>query len=131
MTPIRCRRAFGFAASLAVTGALWAQNQSDVGAAALRLKQGQVLRTLQECKSQGHPVKVCNELLELIHKRELQVIARLTPTAKDPTINQDELSRELAGCYSPNYDYPQLVECQNQLADRLAAARNGQFLLKR
>jgi hypothetical protein len=72
---------------------------------------------------------MCKELLEVIHQRELQVIARLTPALTDPAVNQDELARETAACY--NYDYAQGVECWSQLADRLDAARKGQFLLKK
>jgi hypothetical protein len=128
---IRCGLTLMLAASLASTGTLRGQSATDAEAAVLRLKQGQVLRTLQDCKSKGQPDNVCKELLESIHRRELRVIARLAPAAKDPAVNQDELNIEMTACYSPNYDYAQLVECWNQLADRLTATRKGQFLLKR
>jgi hypothetical protein len=128
---IRRGVASSLATSFVAAGTLWGQNANDVSGGALSLKQGQVLRTLQECKSDGHPDSECRHLLELIHNRELQVTARLAAAAKDPAVNQDELNREMTDCYSSNYDYAQLIECWNQLADRLAAARKGQFLLKR
>jgi Ni/Co efflux regulator RcnB len=117
--------------AVACAESLLAQSQQDIANAALRLKQDQVARSLQTCQRLGHPEDQCKRLLELIHQRELKVMERLAAAQKDPKINQSEFAREIADCYSPNYDYTQLVECQNQLADRLDAAHKGQFLLKR
>jgi hypothetical protein len=104
------------------------QENQELKSAALRLKQAAVLRTLEDCKAKGGSVKSCDSLLELTHQRELKIIDRLKLASTDPMVNMDVVSKESAACYG--YDYVELIECWNQLSDRLDAARKGQSLLR-
>jgi hypothetical protein len=110
-------------------GAQSPQENQELTNAALRLKQAAVLRTLEDCKAKGGSVQSCNSLLELTHQRELKIIERLKQlAAPGPAVNMDEVSKQSAACYNPNYGYVEVVECWSQLSDRLDAARKGQSL---
>lgn len=99
--------------------------------AAVRLKKAHVERTLEECRLRGGSDDRCRKVLQMIHERELKVLARLAPALADPSVNLGQFNTELTACYNPNNDYSDLIECWALLADRLDAARKGQFLLKR
>jgi hypothetical protein len=105
------------------------QENQEVMNAAARLKQAAVLRTLEDCKARGGSVKTCNSLLELTDQREVKIIERLKLAPADPAVNMDEMNKEMAACYSPNYGYVETVECWSQLSDRLDSAGKGQSLL--
>lgn len=121
------------AAVVVLAGAATAQSTKDakIMEAAIRLKQAHVERSWEECKAKGASDERCKKLLEIIHEREKKVIARLAPAMSDPAVNLDQLNTEMSACYSPNNNYTQLVDCWERLADRLDAAREGKFLLKR
>ena len=110
-------------------GAQSPQENQELKNAVLRLRQAAVLRTLEDCKAKGGSVKTCNSLLELTHQRELKIIERLQPAPTDPAVNMDEMNREMAACYSPNYGYVETVECWSQLSDRLDATHKGRSLV--
>ena len=69
-------------------------------------------------------------MLELTHQREVKIIERLNLAPTDPAVNMDEMNKEMAACYSPNYGYVETVECWSQLGDRLDSAGKGQSLLR-
>lgn len=98
--------------------------------AAIRLKKAHVDRTLEVCRLRGAVNDDCLQLLGILHKRELNVLARLQSAHSDPKLNVDQFNAEFTSCYSPNSDYSNLIDCWEALADRLDAARKGRFLLK-
>jgi hypothetical protein len=117
---------------LVLSNAAFGQSsQSDAMAAADRLKKAHVERTVEECTLRGGTKERCDKILGLIHKRELAVLGRLSPALADPKVNVNQLNAEMTACYDPSSDYTDLVRCWEMLADRLDAARSGQFLLKR
>jgi hypothetical protein len=104
---------------------------SEITDAVIRLKKAHVERSFESCLAKGAPEDRCRKLLQIIHKREEKVLARLAPAMSDPSVNLDQFNTEMTACYSPNNEYTHLVDCWERLADRLEAARAGSFLLKR
>lgn len=118
--------------SFLVAAIVFAQSAPpEVMDAAIQLKKAHVDRSWQDCKLQGATDQSCKEFLQVLHKQELKVLARLAPALSDPAVNVNQLNHELTACYDPSSDYADLIRCWKLLADRLDAARKGQFLLKR
>ena len=105
--------------------------KDDVRAAATSLKKAHVLRSFEICLLSGGDETRCKKLIQLEYKRELKVLKRLLPAVNDPAINSKQFTQEMSACYSPNNTYTHLIDCWVRLSDRLDAAKNGVFLLKR
>lgn len=108
-----------------------AASSDELQAAALRLKEAHVVRSLELCLLYGSSEKRCRQVLQIEHDREIKVFKRLMLGMPDPKIDVDQLNKEVSSCYSPNNTYTHLIDCWQRLADRLDAARKGVTLLKR
>ena len=118
----------GFFAGLMLTSAT-ASAQSDVNAAALRLKQAAVQRTWEWCQDSNLSEGRCKKLISAIYQEEKIVISDLAALASDPALDLERLSAEMAACYGS--DYGELVNCQRRLVERVRLALQGETLLKK
>ena len=107
-----------------------AASPEELMAAAIRLKQAHIERSIKQCSLKGISEERCKRMLQITHKRELKIIARLKPAMTDPNVNVGQLNKEMNACYGSG-TYNDLIICWARLADRLDDARRGVFLLKK
>lgn len=93
------------------------QGTVDAAAAADKLREGHVLRTFQTCKQKGESDDACKRELENLLKRDNAALARIAE--QSDTSDKTELIIAAARCYDPSFDYEQLIECREAIADDL------------
>lgn len=108
-----------------------APSQSALLDAAVRLKKAHVEREWEACMTKIAFENRCRKLISLIHEQEKEVLARIQSGLRNPSVNAKRLSEESTACYNPSSNYSNLVDCWENLANRLDSAIQGEFLIKK
>lgn len=104
--------------------------QNETVNAAIELKKAHVMRSFETCMIRTQNENRCRQLLQLLHKREVENLNRLKPALTDTDVNQVQFNKEMNACYSPSNDYGDLINCRELLAERYEDAKQGKFILK-
>ncbi len=96
-----------------------AQTTDNVSRTADKLREGHVLRSFQACKQRGQSDGACKQELETLLQRDQKALGRIASLST--TANKTELVIAAARCYDPDFDYAQMIDCREAIADDLEA----------